>query len=362
MKVRSSRASFLLVSGLLITSCNLDPSGGAALPAIEAEVTSTAATSEEVFVGQFVGRGDTLVTLEGSETAALKWWWGGATVHSTGRLGDGPGELRSAGMIIPLSDSTFAVLEHRGRRINRFGSNGAFLGRLRFDSGPFLISGRFFSGLEGKAWFLEDGAPRRGTTDEVDSVRIWLLVPETGRVRLFGRAAGGGRSTAASGSATVSVPTPLWTPDLLVQWSPESLLVLDPRQGLIRVLGSGDTAAPTVIVGLSRRPVPASAKDSIRDYWRNHPNPVFREVQFDIPGDHAYFDEAVRGSGEELWLRASGTTGGSVYLVVQLSQGRVIRRVEFPGNAIVRAFDADSMLVHLEDEGGDRLVWARLPR
>lgn len=311
------------------------------------------------FAGYLRVSPDTIVTLDDGADEQLVWWSGGTPLVRKGRRGAGPGELRTPRTIVPVNDSTFAALERTGRTIHLFRTDGRFVEQLRFDSGPLLVAGSYFSGTVGEEWLVEDGAPRWGIDARTDSVPIWRLLPGSGKVQQWTMGGGGGRAEQEAQAGRVSVPIPLWQGDLVVRWAAETVLVLDPRAGIIRYFDEGVQLGRSQVEALHPGEVPKAVTDSIRARWREHPLPVFRAVEFDLPSHYAMFDHAVRGAGRELWLRTWTSPIGTEYAVLSVPEGNLTRRVRFVGDVRVLELAGDSILAVTEHADGATLAWFR---
>lgn len=310
-----------------------------------------------LYAGSLPISADTLVVLDAKTDFHLTWWAGDSTVRREGRTGDGPGELRTPRTLVKLDDSTFAVLERTGRAISRFRNDGRFVDGGRFSTGPFLVTGTLFTGMPGEVWLIEDGAPRSSGPTRKDSVPVWRLKPSSGEVKQWAFAGGGGLSEETSSQARVTISTPLWQGDILVRWNPDSVLIIDPRSGLIRYFRDGVESGRDSLTMLPRREIPGRITDSISKFWHNHPNPIFRTVMFAFPKFYGLFDHAIRGSGDELWLRTRSSPTTTEYTIVNIPGGAPELRITFPADVLLLEIRGDSALGMVEQTEGESLTW-----
>lgn len=322
---------------------------------------SSVATGLERFGGLMLFTPNRMVILDIGAPTQLKWYEGGRLVRAGGRVGDGPGELRRPRSLVPVDDSTFAILGYTGQSVQLFHSDGRFLARLRFLDGPFMVAGELFPGGLGETWLIEDGTPSHVRPAHSDSFPVWKLRPETGHAHQWAMATGGGRGERTTPTGSVSVPIPLWSGDLLVALGVDSVIVLDPRAASLRLLVKGETLRHTKIAGLTRLPVPSAVRDSISRRWKNHPNRAFRGMFFDLPMEYAAFDQATRGNPNVIWLRVAVSSNETRYELVDWLTGALLGRALFPGDVQIIDIRADSVLSLVEGDDGSSLQWFRLP-
>lgn len=241
---------------------------------------------------------------------------------------------------------TFAVLPWVGRRTSHFTNQGTFDTIVTRDRGLALVGGELFPGAGGTFFFVGE---RSGSPPALsDSLTIWKLDLRRGSAQEWGRAdggAGGGRYEQTTAFGTIVGWVPLWVGDIVLAWSTDTALVIDPRAARIRMIGPDHGTQQVQISGLRAREVSSTVRDSIIHRWRNHPNAAYRALRFEIPAEYALFDHVIADvSHQRLWGRTFSDTDSTSYAMIAMPSGKAAAAAVFPGQVELLFATGDSLI------------------